>query len=87
MTKITITAEAAEKNFNSLAALLISTAASDKARAFAEKIIAQVRARGAQWMADNAVAMQILDAADGRFCPVADNRNYYMAKLQTALAA
>ena len=68
-----------------LADELLRTAATEKAQAFAEKIIASVRARGAQWMADHAVELQILDAADKRFCPVADNRNFYMSALQMAL--
>lgn len=83
--KIIISAEAAESNFNTLSAILISSASTDKALAFAEKTIAAVRARGAQWMADNASELQILDSADCRFCPVDDNRNYYMAALQVAL--
>lgn len=83
--KITINVEIAEHNFNTLADELLRTAATEKAQAFAEKIIASVRARGAQWMADHAVELQILDAADKRFCPVADNRNFYMSALQMAL--
>lgn len=83
--KIIISAEAAEHNFNTLAAELIRTAPSEKALAFAEKIITDVRARGTQWMAENATELQILDVADTTFCPVEDNRNYYMAALQVAL--
>lgn len=87
MKKFNITAEIAAANFESLAALLISTAPTEKASAFAEKKISEVRARGAQWMADNAVTLQIQDSAEGRFCPVEDNRNYYMTKIQSALMA
>lgn len=87
MTKFNITPEAAVANFESLAVILLETAPSEKARAFAEKKIAEVRARGAQWIADKAVALQIQNNAASRFCPVADNRNYYMAAIQTALMA
>ncbi len=82
-----ITPQDAEANFNSLAAILVRTAISEKASVFAEKKIAEVRARGAEWMANNAVILQILSPADDRFCPVEDNRNYYMAKIQVALMA
>lgn len=87
MKKIIITTEAATANFDSLAAILIHTAPSEKARVFAEKKIAEVRARGPQWIADHAVSLQILSSADGLFCPVEDNRNYYMAQIQVALMA
>lgn len=87
-----ITAQAAAHNFATLAALLVATAPSQKAVDFAQRTIARVEEKGADWMASNAVTLQILspfwapevDAAQG--VPVADNRAYFMAQLQLALA-
>lgn len=89
---IKITAQAAAQNFATLAALLIATAPSQKAEDFAQRTIARIEAMGADWMAKNAVELQILspywapevDAAQG--VPVGDNRAYFMAQLQTVLA-
>lgn len=88
-----ITATQAAQNFATLATLLLATAPSQKALEFAHRTIARVEARGAKWMADNAVALQILspywapeaDAAQG--LPVADNRAFFMGQLQIALNA
>ena len=91
MTKITITAEQAAQNFGTLKALLLVTAPSQKAVDFANRVFSQIDAKGAEWMARNAVELQILSAyadeqQDARMpAPVADNRPYFMGKLQTAL--
>lgn len=90
---MTITATQAAQNFASLAELLLATAPSQKALDFAQRTIARVEARGAEWMASNAVTLQILnpywapevDAAQG--LPVADNRAFFMGQLQIALNA
>lgn len=82
-----ITPEVAGKNFEQLAKILIRTAVSEKALAFAEKKINEVRARGTQWISDNAITLQVLSPAEGRFCPVEDNRNYYIEQIQVALRA
>lgn len=90
MTKIT--AQAAAHNFATLAAILLATAQSEKALDFARRTIGRIEAKGADWMAQNASALQILspfwapevDAEQG--LPVADNRAYFMAQLQLALA-
>jgi hypothetical protein len=90
---IKITAQQAAHNFSTLAAILLASAQSEKALDFARRTIARVEDRGAEWMAKNAVTLQILspywapedDAAQG--VPVADNRAYFMAQLQVALNA
>lgn len=88
-----ITASQAAENFNTLAALLLATSPSAKATDFAQRVIAQVQDRGPEWMAKNAVALQILSPfgsveEDRRSpAPVADNRPYFMGQLQTALRA
>lgn len=87
-----ITPATAAHNFATLAALLVATATSQKALDFAQRTIARVEGKGAEWMARNAVALQIMspfwapevDAEQG--IPVADNRAYFMAQLQLALA-
>jgi len=80
-----ITAAKAAKNFESLAALLIASAPSQKAIDFAQKVLNQARERGAEWLAANAVELQLLDDHKNDFCPVADNRGFFMAKFQMAL--
>ena len=91
MNQINITAEQAAENFGTLKALLLATAPSQKAVDFANRVFAQVEAKGAAWMARNAAELQIISAygsveEDRRSpAPVADNRPYFMGKLQTAL--
>lgn len=88
---INITAAQAASNFATLAALLLATSPSQKATDFANRMIAQVEARGAEWMASNAAELQIISAygsveEDRRSpAPVADNRAYFVGKLQMAL--
>ncbi len=82
---IQITTQEAASNFASLAELLIRSAPTQKAVDFANKIISQIEARGPEWMAQNAVELQLLDDHKNDFCPVADNRGLFMAKFQTAL--
>lgn len=89
MTKIT--AQEAAHNFNTLKALLLATAPSQKAVDFASRIFAQVEARGGDWMAEKAAELQILSpygsVEEDRNSPasVADNRPYFMGKLQSAV--
>ena len=86
-----ITAKQASENFATLAALLLATSPSEKATNFANRVIADVNARGPEWMAKNAVTLQILSpfgsVEDDRRspAPVADNRPYFMGQLQLAL--
>lgn len=88
-----ITAEAAAHNMATLQELLLATAPSQKAFDFACRIFAQIDAKGAEWMAENAVELQIISAYGGvdedraGVAPVADNRPYFMAKFQSVLAA
>lgn len=86
-----ITAKQASENFASLSALLLATSPSEKATAFATRVISDVNARGPEWMAANAVALQILSPFGSLEqdrqspAPVSDNRPYFMGQLQVAL--
>lgn len=82
---IKITATEARANFNSLAKLLIETATSQKAVEFAQRVIAQIEEKGADWMAAHAVTLQLLSDHKTDFCPVADNRPYFLGQFQMAL--
>lgn len=84
---IQITAQEAAANFASLSALLIQSAPTQKAVDFANKVIAQIEARGSEWVAKNAAELQLLSDHKNDFCPVADNRVFFMTKFQTALMA
>lgn len=76
--------ETAVENFKSIASQLISSAATEKAGAFAEKTINAVRAKGAEWIFANSQELQVT-FVPGEMFPVRDNRNYYMAAFQMAL--
>jgi len=86
-----ITANQAAANMATLQALLLATAPSQKAADFANRLFAQVNERGAEWMAKNAAALQILSPfgdveADRRSAaPVANNRAFYLGKFQILL--
>lgn len=92
MTQINITAQQAAENFSTLKALLLATAPSQKAIDFATRVFAQIDAKGADWIARHAAELQVIGSygsveEDRRSpAPVADNRPYFMAKLQTALS-
>jgi hypothetical protein len=74
--------------FEYIRAELIKSAGSDKARAFAEKIAAQVEARGVEWIESNREALKIGSTIEAleKFAPVSDNRNWFLAAWQVALA-
>ncbi len=76
--------ESAVQNFEEISSQLISSAATEKARTFAEKTINAVHAKGAEWIFTNAQELQVTFVPGDMF-PVADNRNYYMAAFQRAL--
>ena len=75
-------------NFESIAAALHDVAPSEKARAFADKIAGAIRARGAEWIAANEFALHITFSAEEQedLTPVEDNRLWYIAEWQLALA-
>lgn len=79
----------AVENFNSIAAELIASAPTEKARAFAEKVAAQVAAKGDEWIVANVFKLACEMSADmtRHTAPVADNRLFFMQKWQLALAA
>lgn len=74
----------AVNNFNSIAAEVIASATSDKARAFAEKVVASIAARGESWIEKNAAALSVTLSADQLrdAAPVADNRLFFLKKWQ-----
>lgn len=74
------------ENFHSIAAELINSAASDKARAFAEKIVLQIEAKGEEWINAHKAQLYItMHASQQTAAPVADNRVWYLGKWQMAL--
>lgn len=75
-------------NLISIADEVIASATSDNGRAFAEKVVAAILAKGNEWIQDNAVALNIGLSADAvrETAPVADNRMFYIKKWQLVLA-
>lgn len=76
-------------NFRSIAKEVIESAPSEKARAFAEKVIGQIEARGQEWIMSHAAALHCELSADEcrNMAPVSDNRLFFMQNWQMALAA
>ncbi len=77
------------KNFNTATEALFNASPSDRAIDFLQTIVNKIAAKGEAWIAANAVKLHITDAevADDAACPVSDNRLYYIAAWQDALAA
>lgn len=75
-------------NFESIVSALHDEAPSDRARAFVEKIAAEIRARGSDWIAEHARALHIEHPAEWHdtVAPVEDNRLWWLAEWQKALA-
>jgi|NOAtaT_6_FD_contig_61_4016756_length_694_multi_3_in_0_out_0_2 predicted pyridoxine 5'-phosphate oxidase superfamily flavin-nucleotide-binding protein len=75
-------------NFESIAVALHDEAPSEKARAFVDKIASAIRAKGAEWIAANEFALHITFSAEEQedLTPVEDNRLWYIAEWQIALA-
>jgi len=76
------------ENFESVVAELISSASTDKARAFAIKITDQARVRGTEWLEANQHKLCIASHASfqAKCAPIADNRLHVLANFQTCLA-
>ena len=83
-TTFKITEAQAVENFESVSAQLIASAPTEKAAAFAEKITTSIRARGAAWIHAHVAELQIYSDEKNSFCPVADNRMYFIAAFQSA---
>lgn len=79
----------AVSNFNSIAAEVIASATTEKARAFAEKVVAAITANGDEWIVANASKLHVTLSADSvrQTAPVADNRLFFVQKWQMALAS
>lgn len=77
------------KNFEIAVEALYNEAPSDKARAFVEKISDQIRAKGDAWIEAHITDLHISDAevADDAIITIEDNRLFYLAHWQLALAA
>lgn len=80
-----LTQAAAVENFETIAQQLIASATTEKAAAFVEKTIAAVRAKGAEWIFDNAQELRVTFVPSENTFPVADNRNYYITAFQMAV--
>lgn len=78
----------AVQNFNLIATELLASASSEKARAFAEKVIKQAASKGDEWITARAkeLALSHSPAELASISPVADNRLWFLTKWQTALA-
>ena len=72
-------------NFEILVSLLEASSPSEKASIFLAKVANQIRARGDAWIAANAVALKVNTDHTDDFCPVSDNRAYFIGALQIAL--
>jgi hypothetical protein len=80
-----ITTEQATANFEEISRQLMASAPTEKAAAFADKIIRGVRAKGAEWIAARAFDLQVNFVPGHEMFPVADNRTYYISRWQMAL--
>jgi len=76
-------------NFEIAADALYNEAPSDKARAFVVKLSGKIRAKGEDWIGTHVTELHITDAevSDNAFCPVEDNRLFYLERWQFALAS
>lgn len=77
----------AMKNFEIAVEALYNEAPSDKARAFVERVAAQIRAKGNEWIEGRATDLHITDAevSDSAIVTIEENRLFYMEKWQMAL--
>jgi hypothetical protein len=73
------------QNFNSLVDQLEACSPSEKASIFLAKIVNQIREKGEDWINENRVALQILSDNSNNFCPVSDNRTYFISQFQLTL--
>ncbi len=75
-------------NFESIVSALYDEAPSDRARAFVEKVAAAIRARGSDWIVAHERALHIEHPAEWHddVAPVEDNRLWWLAEWQKALA-
>lgn len=75
--------------FNEHAETIINAAPTAKARAFAEKLVAQIKARGPEWIETHTDALQVRLPVWGpeSVAPTADNRLFFLSHWQLALAA
>lgn len=75
--------------FNDHAAIIVDSATNPAARAFAEKVVAQVTARGEAWIEAHKDALKVRGPAYGpeSEAPTADNRGFFLTHWQLALAS
>jgi hypothetical protein len=82
-------------NFNEYAEIIINSAPGAYARKFAEALVAQINARGTEWIEAHTTALHINfsasedDAMTKRLgvASIAQQRNFYLREWQRALAA
>ena len=75
--------------FNEHAAVILISAPTPAARAFAEKVITQITARGEAWIEEHKDDLKVRGPIYGpeSEAPTADNRTYFLTHWQLALAA
>lgn len=74
-------------HFESVAAELIDSASTEKARAFAQKIVDAARAKGDEWLEANKFELMISISAEDceKGFPIRDNRAVILSKFQLLL--
>jgi len=77
----------ATTNFEIAVEALYNEAPSEKARAFVERLAAQIRAKGEDWIAARVIELHITDVevSDSAECNIEDNRMFYLERWQLAL--
>jgi len=77
----------ATKNFEIAVEALYNEAPSEKARAFVEKLAAQIRAKGENWIAAHVTELHITEneVGDDFYFTIENNRLFYLQRWQLAL--
>ena len=78
----------ATENFIIAAKILYDSAPNEKAGEFVSKLAGRIAAKGEAWINANATKLHISDVevSDQSIAPIADNRLFYLAQWQLALA-
>lgn len=69
------------KNFNYAAQQVIDSGINERAKYFAEKVVAQIKARGSDWIGKHIEPF----CAESDSTPIADNRLYFLQQWQMKL--
>lgn len=75
----------AVENVKSIGAALYDEAPSDKARAFTAALTDKVLAKGDAWIEAHVMDLCAFNSAEEQYCPVEENRLFFLGKWQMAL--